>query len=329
MSDLRRVVFTFMLLGLVVVLVGCSGEASEGKGKIVLADGGWESHKFYNEVATIILEQGLDYEVETVTGSSAAIMMALEDGSMDAHVEMWTENAGEIYTDGIDAGYYVKLTTNFADNFQGLYVPTYVIEGDPERGIEPMAPDLKYMSDLADYWELFRDPEDYDKGLIIGSISGWTVDEILRAGVEDYGLDEYYNYISPGSESTINISLADAYEKGEPWLGYNWEPNWVMAKYDMTPIIEEVDDGPLASIGAQEVNVVANDQFVEREPVAADFLSNIETSSEVANQALMYIQEEDATAYEAAVKFLQEEEALWTEWIHEAAVERVKKYINE
>src|SRR5699024_11288648 len=94
-----------------------------------------------------------------------------------------------------------KQSVNFDDNFQGLYVPTYVIEGDPERGIEPMAPDLKYITDLPDYWELFKDPEDDSKGRVIGSISGWTVDEILFDGFEHYNLDESYNYFRPGSES--------------------------------------------------------------------------------------------------------------------------------
>lgn len=126
----------------------------------------------------------------------------------------------EIYDKGLDEGYYVKLSVNFADNFQGLYVPTYVIEGDAERGIEPMAPDLKYMTDLPEYWEVFLDPEDDQKGRIIDLIPGWTVDEILRDGYEEYGLDENYNYFSPGSEASINISLADAnclLNRAIPW----------------------------------------------------------------------------------------------------------------
>ena len=53
-----------------------------------------------------------------------------------------------------------NIATNFNDNSQGLYVPTYVIEGDAERGIEPVAPDLKTVEDLAKYPELFQDPED-------------------------------------------------------------------------------------------------------------------------------------------------------------------------
>ena len=32
--------------------------------------------------------------------------------------------------------------------------------------------------------------------------------------------------------------MVAAYEKGKPWIGYYWEPTWVMGKLDMT-LIEE------------------------------------------------------------------------------------------
>jgi glycine betaine/proline transport system substrate-binding protein len=46
----------------------------------------------------------------------------------------------------------------FDDAAQGFYVPRYLVEGDAERGIEPLAPDLRSVSDLPRYAELFRDP---------------------------------------------------------------------------------------------------------------------------------------------------------------------------
>lgn len=328
MIKLNRFFRLSFLVGILVVLIGCSVSEADENLPIVLADGGWDSNKFYNEVVKIIVEEGYGYEVEFMTGSTTARMLALKDGDIDAHVELWSENTGEIYYEGLEEGYYEKLALNFDDNFQGLYVPAYVIEGDPERGIDPLAPDLKYMEDLAKYWEVFQDPEDPDKGLIVGSISGWLADEILREGIEAYGLDEYYNYLSPGSESSINVSLASAYEKGEPWLGYNYEPNWVMAKYDMIPILEKEEDGPLKSIGPQDIDVVANKDFIENYPEVAKFLSHFQTSSDIANEALVFIQEEEATAYDAAVKFLQEEEELWTTWVPDEVVEKVKKSLN-
>ena len=328
MYKLNQFIRFSLLMGFIIVLISCSVSEADENRPIVLADGGWESNKFFNEVARIIIEEGYGYEVEFMTGSTTARMLALKDGDIDAHLELWSENTGEIYFDGLAKGHYEKLALNFDDNFQGLYVPAYVIEGDAERGIEPLAPDLKYMEDLAQYWEVFRDPEDHDKGLIIGSISGWLADEILRDGIAEYGLDEYYNYLSPGSESSINVSLASAYEKGEPWIGYNYEPNWVMAKYDMIPILEKEENGPLESIGPQDIDIVANVDFVDRAPEVAEFFSNIQTSSDIANEALVFIQEEEVSAYDAAVKFLQEEEDLWMTWVPDDVANKVKAALD-
>ncbi|WP_163971836.1 ABC transporter substrate-binding protein [Oceanobacillus halotolerans] len=312
------------------VTVGCGDEASgdsDSKEPIVFADDGWDSLRFHNEVAGTIVEEGYGYETEQVTGSTAAIYTALEEDDADVHMEIWTENDKDVYTKGIDEGYYVKLSTNFDDNHQGFYVPTYVIEGDPERGIEPMAPDLQYVTDLPEYWELFEDPEDPEKGRIIGAISGWNVDEVLHEAYEHYGLDETYNYFRAGSESAINISLQEAYEKGEPWIGYNYEPNWVMGKFDMTPILEE-EPGPLESIGAQDIDIISNDTLPERAPEVVEFLKNYVTSSAVANDALVFMQEEEATPEDAALKFLKENEDLWTEWVPEDVAEKVKEGIK-
>lgn len=255
-------------------------------------------------------------------------MAGIEKDELDVHMEIWSESLKDIYQKGIDGGYYIKLSTNFADNYQGLYVPTYVIEGDPARGIEPMAPDLKYVTDLPDYWEVFQDPEDKDKGRLIGAIPGWTVDEILFDGFEHYGLDDTYTYSRPGSEAGINATLTSAYENGEAWIGYNYEPNWIMGKYDMTPILEKDPDGPLAGIGEQDIDIISNKSLPERAPRVTDFLKNYETSSEIANNALVYIQEEDASTHDAAIKFLKEEEDIWTKWVSEDVAEKVKKGIQ-
>ncbi|WP_237049297.1 ABC transporter substrate-binding protein [Lentibacillus amyloliquefaciens] len=313
-----------LLLITMMILSGCSGESADAeKDPIIFADESWASLRFHNEVAGTIIESGYGYETEQRKGSAAAILTGLREGDVDVHMELWKQNNKEAYDEGIESGDFVKLSVNFDDNYQGLYVPTYVIEGDPERGIEPMAPDLKYITDLADYKDLFQDPEDKEKGRIIGAIPGWEVSERIAETLKEYGLDEQFNYFRPGAEAAINTSLADAYKNGEPWVGYNYEPNWVMGKYDMTPLLEK-EDTPLSAVAEQDVEIVSHKSLPERAPDVSEFLENYQTSSAIANDALDYMQNEDASAEDAAVKFLKEEEALWTEWVPEDVAEKVK-----
>lgn len=96
----------------------------------------------------------------------------------------------------------------------------------------------------------------------------------------------------------------------------------------MTPLREEVPEGVIAQIASQDINIVANVNLLEQAPEVIEFLEYYETTSDIASDALTYIQEEDASTYDAAVKFLQDHEALWTEWVPEDIAEKVKDAIQ-
>ncbi|QQK76242.1 ABC transporter substrate-binding protein [Salicibibacter cibarius] len=301
-------------------LAACGG-AEEDNETIVFAEPEWESIWFHNSVAQIIAEEGYGYATETQTGSSPATLQGLRDGDIDVYLETWIENMQEPYQEGMDAGEIVELSTNFDDNEQGLYVPTFVIEGDEEEGIEPMAPDLESVGDLEEYWEVFEDPDEDGIGRIYGSPPGYEAETIVDDMYEEAGLNENYNLFSPGSEAALNTSLLTAYEDGEPWIGYNWEPTWIIGLLDMTLLEEEDPDDPF--FPSQPVTVTANTEFAENDEEFVAFLEQYETSSDITGEALHYMEENDADEWEAAEWFLEEYEDLWTEWVPEDVAEDV------
>jgi glycine betaine/proline transport system substrate-binding protein len=65
--------------------------------------------------------------------------------------------------------------------------------------------------------------------------------------------------------------------------------------------------------------------MVEKAPEVVEFLKNYETSSELTNKMLAYMQENDAEADETAKWFLQEYEDLWTKWLPEDIASKVKE----
>lgn len=332
MKFLLVLVLAVSLLG----LSACSkesGKEQEGqKGKLVLADPQWDSVAFHNTVAQIILEKGYGYQTEIMSGSTPATFTGLENGDIDIYMETWVQNIQQIYNDAIDSGKVVELSTNFDDNRQGLYVPTYVIEGDPERGIEPMAPDLKTVEDLKKYPEVFTDDEDPSKGRIYGAPSGWEVGDVLEVKYKAYGLDEYYNYFNPGSSSALAVSLGTSYENGDPWVGYYWEPEWVMSKYDLTLLEDEPYDEELWSEEAGyacewpsvDVTITVHKDVIDKAEDVVEFLSAYKTDKELNNTILAYMQDNDVSAEEAAKWFLREYEDLWTSWVPEEIAEKVK-----
>ncbi|UJL47525.1 ABC transporter substrate-binding protein [Virgibacillus sp. NKC19-16] len=310
---------------------GSDEAGGEGIDTIVLSDAGWDSNRVHNSIAQTIIEEGYGYDTDVTAGTTAATFQGLIEGDINVYMEAWTDNIKEIYTEAIEAGDIEEVSVNFDDNNQGLYVPTYVIEGDEERGIEPMAPDLQTVEDLKDYPEVFEDPEDPGRGRVVNAPSGWAVQEAIDAKFDIYGLDATMNNFMPGSDAAIVADLTDAYNAGEAWVGYYWSPTAVTATMDLTLLEEpEYDEAEWEETKATEfppndVTVAVHKDLPEQAPDVVEFLSNYETSSDLTEQALTYMDENDATPEEAANWWMNEHEDIWTSWVPEDVAETVKE----
>ena len=315
---------------LLVPFAGCAAEAPE-KAHIIFADLSWDSAQVHSRIAAFILEHGYGYPPsEFVPVGTIPGFQGLVRGDLDVNMEVWVESMHEAYFKAIEAGEVVNLGSNFPDSWQGWVVPTYMIKGDPARGIEPMAPDLKSIDDLAKYWELFKDPEEPSKGRFYSCVPGWVCQETNEMKMEAYGLDEYYNIFLPGSDAALSGSMVAAYEKGEPWFGYYWEPTWVLGKLDMTrleepPYDEEVWDTTKAcAYSPGRVDIVATPGLLDRAPEVVEFLRNYETTVAQNNKCLAYMQETEASTTETAMWFLKELDDVWTKWVPLDVATKVK-----
>lgn len=294
-------------------------ETSKAPPKAVFADAGWDSIRFHNAVMMFIAENAYGMETDEIAGSTPITWTALLNGEITIESETWTDNLAT-YDEDIASGAIIELGLNYDDNAQGFYVPRYVIEGDPARGIEPMAPGLKTVEELKNYPDVFADPDDSSKGRIIGAISGWQVDTIMRNKYEFYGLNEMYNYVDPGSEAALAASIAGAYEKGEAIVAYYWEPTWITGKYDLVLLGDAPYDEALYPLGqcacpAVPLTVVVNKDFYAAAPEYCEFLSKYKTSSALTAEALMYIQENKAEIMDTAVWFLTQHDELLDQWL--------------
>jgi glycine betaine/proline transport system substrate-binding protein len=311
-----------------------------GERDIVLADYNWDSAILLNRIAQFILEEGYEYDTDVIPGETIPLFQGQLDGDIDISMEIWIDQMPP-YQPALEAGQVVELGNSVDDTVQGWWVPTYVIEGDEERDIEPMAPDLSHVDDLPDYWELFQDPEDSSKGRLYDGIAGWEAERINEVKFDYYGLDEYYNRFLPGSGAALDTSLMTAYQQGEPWLGYMWTPTWVAGQLDLTLIEEpeysdecweevqaavEEERTPETSCAwpVTEAVIAAETGFAEEAPDVIEFLENFNTNETHISAALAYMADNDAESEEAALWFLEEYDDLWSEWVPEDVADRVR-----
>ena len=299
------------------------------KTEIVVTDNGWDSQKLHNEIARIIVENAYDgYVLKTSTASSTMNWQAIIAGDVDLDIESWTDNVAT-YPKDVANGDIVDVGILAPDSKQGLYVPRYVIEGDAKRGIKPLAPDLKTVKDLAKYHKIFQDDEDKRKGRIYGSIPGWMADEVLHKKYELYGLNKNYNYARLGSEATLFASLVSAYNLGEPWVGYCYEPTWVSGKLDIVlledePYSKELFEKGACAFPSQQLKIVSSKYFAKKAPDLLEFFKKYKTGSKLISEALAYLDEKKASHTEAAKWLLRTNTDLLDQWLPKERAERVR-----
>jgi len=301
---------------------------------VIFADLGWDSIQVHNRIAGFIIEHGYDRDVEYVPGATAIGWQAVMRNDMDVIMESWTQSTQELYDKGIKNGTLIDLGPNFADGRHGIWVPTYMIKGDPERGIEPITPDLKTVTDLPKYWEVFKDPEDPSVGRIYSGVSGWTLTAYTEEKIKNYGLDEYYSMFAPGSDAALAGSMVAAYKRGKPWLGYYWGPTWVLGMLDMTyleevPYNEKVwETTRTCDYPAPDVNILVSRNLLKKAPEVVEFLKKYETTMDIANKFLFYMKDQKADLEEAAEWFLKNNEDVWTKWLPADKAAKVKAALN-
>lgn len=328
-------IFYFCLIGFMAFgLIGC-GDSEDDK-VIRVTDNQFDSQGLHNAIAKIIVEQGFEgYTFETSTGSSTMNWQSIISGDIDLDIESWTENVAT-YKDDVKNGDIVEVGVLVPDSQQGYYVPRYVVEGDQERGIEAVAPDLRTVADLKKYSHLFKDDENPDKGRVYGAIPGWMIDEVLYKKFKFHNLDENYSYFRVGNEATLFASLSSAYNRGEPWVGYCYEPTWIAGKLDLlrltdTPYDKENKQDYLdgkTDFPLQELKIVSNRDFKENFPELHTFFSKLQTGSKIVNAGLAYMDDNQASHEDAAIWLLKENDELLDNWLKPEQAKKVREYLE-
>ncbi|MBI9050444.1 MAG: hypothetical protein JEZ00_13565 [Anaerolineaceae bacterium] len=311
------------------------------KAPIKFIDTMFQSLWINNAIAMYITEEGYGYPVESIEMTTVVAQQSIEVGDMDVFMENWINNYPEWHEKVTSEGTVIDLGNVYDKSTQGWYVPRYVIEGDAERGIEPMAPDLKSIDDLVNYKELFADPEDPDKGLLVNCIIGWQCQSINQVKVHAYGLQDDFNLLEPGAAAALDAAIAGAYKKGDPILSYYWEPTWLIGLYDMVQIEEptysdecwaemikvhegevDLEDTPAEAGCAYEsvgIPKSVHASLAERAPEITAFLEKMNVGTDALNKTAAYMTSEESSAEEAAIWYLNTYPEKWNTWVTEEA----------
>lgn len=320
--------------GLCLALSLTAAPAAAECGSVSISNMNWGSAEFAAHLDRIVLEAAFGCDVELVPGDTVPTLASMAEKSQpDVAPEMWINSAGKPLKDAIAEGRLVQLGKIIADGGEeGWWIPRYFAEAHP---------DIRTIDDALARPDLFPHPEYDDVGGVYGCPSGWACqyvnDNLFRAyGGEDKG----FELVDPGSSAALDGSLASAYERGKPWLGYYWTPTALLAKYDMvrlgfgvphdsehwaacTSRPECADPKPNAWVESIVYTVVTA-EFAEAEPDALSWLRRRAWPASVAGDVILYMEENQYQGEDGAYYFLETYEDLWTEWLPADAAARVK-----
>lgn len=304
---------------------------------IVFAGLDWDSNSFHNGVAGFILENGYGCEVDSIPGSTIPLLNGMIRGDIDVTMEIWIPNVKDAWEKAVADGDVVGVGLSYPDASQAWYIPKYLVEGD-----DAPAPDLKSVADLPKYAELFRDPEDPDMGRFYNCILGWGCEVMNTKKLTAYGLNDTFNNFRPGTGGALAAAIESSILRQRPIVFYYWGPTWVLGKVgDEIVKLEEpaYNDADFAALSAMapedvepgmaatawpltEVTIGMNTEFRDAAPTVTEFMGKYGTVAAEISKALAYMQDESASAEEAAIWWLQNNDT-WKDWVPADVAEKV------
>ena len=302
--------------------------ANCGSQPIKMADLTWESAAFTTQLFKYILQHGYGCEVEVIPGSAAALEVALSQNDIQILAELW-DGRTEIIEKAVAAGQVKVVGNTLAGGAeQGWYVPDYVVQGDPDRGIEPVAPQLREVSQLKDYAAVFADAATDQEGRFYNCPAGWICETFNTALLRANGLDSVYDNYRAGTGAALDAAISSAYERGQPILFYYWQPSGLPAKYGFQRIeqppfhencweaaLENSDQVCPTDFLVSNLSVAVSAQFAASQPELIQFFERYVLEPEQLNAIILRMTDEKLSGQQLALEFLEQHPEQWQQWV--------------
>lgn len=327
------------LLASTCLMFGLLGAASVSQaaecGSVTIASMNWQSAEVMSNVDRLILNEGYGCEADITVGDTVPTITSMaEKGQPDIAPEAWVDLLPDVVKRGLDEGKIVTAAASLPDGGQqGWWIPKYVAEAHP---------DIKTVADALKHPELFPAPEDPSKGAVINGPQGWGGTIVTTQFFKAFDAEKAgFTLVDTGSAAGLDGSIANAFERKQPWLGFYWSPTSILGKYEMVRLdqgvpVDEAEWKRCITVAdcpdpkpngwpADRVFTLVAKPFADRVgPEVMAYLGKRAWSNETVNKLMAWMTDNQATGEEGAKHFLKENEALWTQWVSPEAAEKIK-----
>lgn len=242
MTRTKRILGIALALLMLTVSVSMTASA-QSKGTVKLAYVNWSEGIAMTNLAAVVLEDRLGYDVELTMADVAPVFTSVASGNSDAFLEAWLPITHASYMEEYGDN-LVDLGVVYENAVLGLVVPSYV--------------EVSSIAELNDYKDAFG-------GEIVGIDAGAGMMAQTELVIEEYGLDFE---LLPGSGPVMTAALGKAIDAGKAIVVTGWAPHWMFARWDL-----KVLEDPLGIYGqAENIHKLARVGLEDDMPEVADFL---------------------------------------------------------
>lgn len=309
-------IITIAILGLTTNAQSAVPESSD---PIKLAINEWTGQHISTHVAGEILKR-MGYNVEYVTAGYFPQMVALEDNTISATLEIWSSNIGEHYDKALASGNVKEIGD------LGLVPVESWFFNNAAKEKCPGLPDYKALNGCV---QAFANAETFPKGRFVDYPADWGTSNVDR--LTALGLD--FTSVPAGSEGALIAEIQGAEIRKEPLMVMFWSPHWVHAVVDLSnvklpPYQKGCEDD--ASVGVNPnatwdcdwergyIKKLAWSGMAEKWPAAYKLLSAYTLRNED-QIPMMNAIDQDGKKLEAVVSaWVDANQAIWKPWVDAA-----------
>lgn len=225
--------------------------------------------------------ESLGYEVdETLEADFPALHLAIASGDADYTFNHWKPLHNDFFDKSGGEGVMTRVKAGITGAGQGYYIDKKTAEA---HGITHIG-QLKDPAIAA----LF-DADGDGRANLSGCNPGWGCELTIEKHIDDYELKDFIQH-DQGSYFAIMADTITRYKEGGAILYYTWTPNWIsdvlVPGEDVLNIgIPSDSDEINPGFDVNDVYIVANNDFLEDNPVAAAFFKQVSIPISAVNAA--------------------------------------------
>ena len=324
---MRAKVFT-AAMAFLLILTACAAPQDQ-KPTIIFGDLNWTSAFVQNRIAQYIVEKGYDYPTEVKFGATLPLFQGLLRGDTNVSMEIWLPNQEAAWEKALADDAVVSVGDSLGTDWQSAFViPAYLQEQYPE---------LDSIDDLRDarFKQLFATPATGNKARLVSCVIGWSCEEVNAEQIAGYGLLDHVEIINPGDGAAMNADLYGAYEKGEPWLGYQWGTNDPALLLDLVRLAEPPyteqcwNRDKACAYEESRVIIAIHPDLAESAPEIVAMLRQWGFTAAIYQEVFQWLNANpEASNRDAALWWLESNPELWGAWVTDDARGKIQTALD-